>query len=62
MIEMDNISRKSAMPRFSQCILVFPERKKASGVKDPERQRNAEQNSADGCEREMHGRSSYAMA
>ena len=31
-------------------------------VKDPERHRNAEQNSADGCEREMQGRPSYTMA
>jgi len=29
-IAMDNISRKSAVPRFSQCILIFPERKKTS--------------------------------
>jgi hypothetical protein len=31
-------------------------------VEDPERQRNAEQNSADGCEREMQGGQSYTMA
>ena len=31
-------------------------------VQNPECQRNAEQNSADGCEGEMQGRPSYTMA
>src|SRR5579863_3540157 len=43
--------------------LNLPRAKKGlAEVKNPERQRNAEQNSADGCEREMQGRPSYTMA